>query len=124
MFLHLACQEGPGGGELGVEARQGGSMPHHSWRCTSAWEPLDHYLLNPVQPHAGGHSGESTALTLHLMYTPSGHKGPPIPSNPAPLFIPDTDGQTAEEVETSSHAGHRTEQKDILQSLKLVQAEQ
>lgn len=27
------------------------------------------------------------------------HKGPPIPSNPAPLFTPDTDRETAEEVQ-------------------------
>lgn len=28
-----------------------------------------------------------------------GHKGPPIPSNPAPLFTPDTERETAEEVQ-------------------------
>lgn len=60
------------------------------------------------------------------------HKGPPIPlTQPLCLYLIQM-GKQLETVdvkdrggkETSFHAGHRTEQKDILLSLKLVQAEQ
>ena len=50
------------------------------------------------------------------------HKGPPIPlTQHLCLYLIQMGKQLRR---TSFHTGHRTEQKDILLSLKLVQAEQ